>query len=73
MFNNYFGNNIKYGKTVDFQDGNLICMAPNQDIEMDNDFEVPESMIGWGLFFHPDLIRATSLGDKMKEYRLFSY
>jgi len=29
--------------------------------------------MGWGLFFHPDLIRATSLNEKMKEYSFFSY
>jgi AraC-like DNA-binding protein len=74
MFKNYSRNNIKYGrKPIDFQDGNLICMAPNQVIEMDDDIEVSENMLGWGLFFHPDLIRATSLNDKMKEYNFFSY
>ncbi|MCW2259758.1 MULTISPECIES: helix-turn-helix domain-containing protein [Sphingobacterium] len=74
MFKNYSKNNIKYGrKVVDFQDGNLICMAPNQIIEMDNDVEVSENMLGWGLFFHPDLIRTTSLGHKIKGYNFFSY
>jgi len=74
MFKNYSKNNIKYGrKIIDFQDGSLICMAPNQVIEMDNDIEMSENMLGWGLFFHPDLIRATSLSDKMKKYSFFSY
>ena len=74
MFKNYRRNNIKYGrKLIDFQDGSLVCMAPNQIIEMDNDTEASENMLGWGLFFHHDLIRATSLSDKMKEYSFFSY
>ncbi|MBS1661661.1 MAG: helix-turn-helix transcriptional regulator [Bacteroidetes bacterium] len=74
MFKNYRRNNIKYGrKTIDFQDGSLICMAPNQVIEMDTDVEKSENMMGWGVFFHPDLIRATSLGGKMKQYNFFSY
>jgi AraC-like DNA-binding protein len=74
MFKNYSRNNIKYGrKNIDFQNGNLICMAPNQVIEMDDDIEVSDNMLGWGLFFHPDLIRATSLNDKMKGYSFFSY
>lgn len=74
MFKNYSRNNIKYGrKAIDFQEGNLICMAPNQIIEMDNDIEVTDNMLGWGLFFHPDLIRATTLNDKMKDYNFFSY
>jgi AraC-like DNA-binding protein len=29
--------------------------------------------MGWGLFFHPDLIRNTSLNSKMKDYSFFSY
>jgi AraC-like DNA-binding protein len=29
--------------------------------------------LGWGLFFHPDLIRNTSLNVKMKDYTFFSY
>ena len=74
MFKNYCKNNIKYGrKTIDFQDGNLICIAPNQTIEIDNEIEHKENMLGWGLFFHPDLIRATSLNDKLKSYTFFNY
>jgi AraC-like DNA-binding protein len=70
----YNRNNVKYGrKVVDFQDGSLICMAPNQVLELENDFE-PEAVItGWGVFFHPDLIRATSLFEKMKDYSFFAY
>lgn len=74
MFKNYCKNNFKYGrKTIDFQDGNLICIAPNQAIEMDNEIEARENMLGWGLFFHPDLIRSTSLNEKIKGYSFFSY
>ncbi|MFC3827727.1 MULTISPECIES: helix-turn-helix domain-containing protein [Niastella] len=74
MFKNYHSNTVKYGrKMVDFQDGSLICLAPNQVIEMDTDTEASENMLGWGLFFHPDLIRSTSLNDKMEGYSFFSY
>jgi AraC-like DNA-binding protein len=74
MFKNYAKNNVKYGrKLIDFQNGNLICMAPNQIIELDSEIEEKEDMLGWGLFFHPDLIRPTSLNDKMKDYNFFSY
>lgn len=74
IFKTYNRNNVKYGrKVVDFQDGSLICMAPNQVLEMDDETEATENMVGWGLFFHPDLIRGTSLHDKMKEYNFFSY
>ncbi|MBE7174409.1 MAG: AraC family transcriptional regulator [Williamsia sp.] len=74
LFKNYNCNNVKYGrKVVDFHDGSLICLAPNQVLELDVEEEEPEGMRGWGLFFHPDLIRATSLHDKMKDYSFFSY
>ncbi|MCD9015606.1 helix-turn-helix domain-containing protein [Parachryseolinea silvisoli] len=71
---NYNRTNVKYGrKPVDFQDGSLICLAPNQALEMDNETEGTPALRGWGLFFHPDLIRATSLNDKMNDYNFFSY
>ena len=74
MFKNYCKNNIKYGrKAIDFQDGNLICIAPNQVIEIDNEVEEREDKMGWGLFFHPDLIRSTSLNEKIKNYSFFNY
>jgi AraC-like DNA-binding protein len=74
IFKNYNRNNIKYGrKFVDFTDGSLICMSPNQVLEMDNDIEVFPQMMGWGLFFHPDLIRGTSLQNRMKDYTFLSY
>jgi AraC-like DNA-binding protein len=74
MFKNYCRNQIRYGrKTIDFQDGNLVCIAPNRIITIDNDVELNEDMMGWGLFFHPDLIRNTPLSVRMKEYTFFSY
>lgn len=74
MFKNYCKNHIKYGrKAIDFQDGNLICIAPRQVIEIDVEVEQKENMLGWGLFFHPDLIRATSLYEKINQMSFFSY
>lgn len=74
MFKNYCKNHIKYGrKTIDFQEGNLICIAPKQVIEIDNEVEEREDKMGWGLFFHPDLIRSTSLNEKIKDYSFFHY
>lgn len=70
----YNQNNIKYGrKVVDFKDGSLICMAPNQILELNEDFELDTNIKGWGVFFHPDLIRTTSLFGKMKAYSFFAY
>ena len=74
MFKNYCRNHIKYGrKTIDFQDGNLICIAPGQVIEIDNEVEPREDMLGWGLFFHPDLIRASALHEKIQQHSFFEY
>ncbi|TDO21288.1 helix-turn-helix domain-containing protein [Pedobacter duraquae] len=70
----YNRNNIKYGrKVVDFQNGSLICMAPNQVLELENDFDSSAVISGWGLVFHPDLIRATPLFERMKDFNFFTY
>jgi len=74
MFKNYCKNHFKYGrKTIDFQDGNLICIAPRQVIEIDVEVEQKDNMLGWGLFFHPDLIRTTNLYEKINLMGFFSY
>jgi len=74
MFKNYNRDNVRYGrKVIDFQDGSLLCISPNQVIEMNEDLEERPDMLGWGVFFHPDLIRGTTLNDKIREYTFFSY
>lgn len=74
MFKNYCVNKMRYGRqSYDFQEGSLICIAPKQILTMDSEIEKREDMMGWGLFFHPDLVRGTSLGAKMKDYTFFSY
>lgn len=74
MFKNYCSNNMKYGRqSYDFQEGSLVCIAPKQVVAMDAEIEKRDDMMGWGLFFHPDLLRGTSLGMKMKDYTFFSY
>jgi AraC-like DNA-binding protein len=74
MFKNYCRSHVTYGrKAIDFNEGSLICMAPNQVITIDTEIEPRENPMGWGLFFHPDLIRNTSLNFKMRDYSFFSY
>lgn len=74
MFKNYCANKMRYGRrSYDFQDGSLICIAPGEVLTKDSEIKKKEDMMGWGLFFHPDLIRGTSLGSKMKTYSFFSY
>ncbi|SDT68416.1 transcriptional regulator, AraC family [Mucilaginibacter mallensis] len=74
MFKNYSCNTFRYGrKTYDFQDGSLVCLAPKQIMTMDTEVEQRDDRLGWGLFFHPDLIRGTALGKTIKDYTFFSY
>ena len=65
---------IRYGKnSFDFNEGSLICISPKQVITIDGSDESDESMKGWGLFFHPDLIRDSFLGNIIKDYSFFTY
>jgi AraC-like DNA-binding protein len=74
LFKRYDGNNVRYGrKVVDFNNGSLMCIAPNQVLDVETDIGAYTEKEGWGVFFHPDLIRNTSLYDKMKDYSFFSY
>lgn len=64
---------IKYGQGYyDFQEGSLMFMAPEQMMSVIGDIETNDTK-GWGISFHPDLIRRSSLGSKIKEYTFFSY
>ena len=61
---------VKYGRnTYDFDEGVMMFVAPGQVISSTLENE-PN---GWALFFHPDLIRSTTLGQKISEYSFFSY
>lgn len=74
MFKNFCINKMKYGQqSYDFQEGSLICIAPRQVITLDEPLSPKDDIKGWGLFFHPDLIRGTSLAKTIKEYSFFSY
>ncbi len=74
MFKNFCVNKLKYGQQpYDFQDGSLVCIAPRQVIALDEPSDNAIDVAGWGLFFHPDLIRETSLGKTIKVYSFFLY
>lgn len=62
-----------YGRQLfDHDEGTLLCTAPEQIISFDREQE-KESTEGWGLYFHPELIRNTSLGAKIGDYTFFRY
>lgn len=64
---------IKYGrKNYDYQDGTIVCFAPNQSVHITNlTDEIAQPVLG--LLFHPDLIHGTSLGKNIRKYTFFSY
>jgi AraC-like DNA-binding protein len=62
-----------YGRQpFDHQEGTLHCTAPEQIITFDRKRDTI-SPKGWGLYFHPELIRNSALGKKIHEYSFFSY
>ncbi len=64
---------ILYGRSkYDYCEGTLICIAPGQVAGV-GDGGVTTNAKGWILMFHPDLLRGTSLANKMRDYSFFSY
>jgi AraC-like DNA-binding protein len=64
---------LQYGRnTYDFNEGVLIFTAPDQVQSVSKTQELNEIQ-GWMLFFHPDLIRNTALGQTIEDYGFFSY
>ncbi len=63
---------LQYGRnSYDYDDGTLVCIGPGQVIGIEHDEDFKPS--GWGLLFHPDLIKGTPLGGKIDSYSFFSY
>ncbi len=64
---------ILYGRSkYDYREGTLVCVAPGQ-VAGANDGGVTTHAKGWILMFHPELLRGTSLANKMRDYSFFSY
>ncbi len=62
-----------YGRQAfDHKEGTLHCSAPEQVIRYDRKNNAG-STEGWGLHFHPELIRNTAFGNKISEYTFFTY
>ena len=61
---------INYGKSnYDYDDETVVSFAPGQTVGFTRIEGVPPKSIG--LLFHPDFIRGTSLGQKIKKYTFF--
>ena len=64
---------LVYGRHIyDYQEGTLVFIGPGQVAGKDDTGELFRAQ-GWGLCFHPDLLRGTALGQKIKDYTFFSY
>jgi AraC-like DNA-binding protein len=73
-----FLKNIKCGdmtygcQPYDYEDGTLVFVSPGQVYGIDSN-GVAIKPSGYGLVFHPDLIKGTQLGKTIKDYNFFSY
>lgn len=64
---------IKYGRqSYDYQEGTVVCFGPGQTVGVET-IEDEVNPPVYGIVFHPDLIRGTSLGKNIKNYTFFSY
>ncbi len=64
---------FRYGRSrLDFQEGSLFFVSPNQ-IAVSENPHFDEASYSWGLFFHPDLLYGTPLFTKIGEYSFWKY
>ncbi len=64
---------LLYGRQLfDFDSGTMIFTAPEQLIHLAEDNSELQ-FTGWGLCFHPELIRTTKLADQIRHYEFFKY
>jgi AraC family transcriptional activator of pobA len=65
--------NIRYGRELyDFQNGTLYFFSPEQVISLEDELDDKDPN-GWGIFFHPDLIKGFHLDSQMHNYSFFEY
>ena len=67
--------NLFYGKnSYDYEEGTLVFTAPGQVTMFEGEMPTGEDPNeGWTLAFHPDLIRKSTLSDKIDTYNFFNY
>lgn len=64
---------LKYGcQYYDYESGTLVFFAPGQVADYTNP-GTPVQPQGYGLFFHPDLLLGTQLGQTITKYKFFDY
>ena len=64
---------MEYGRnSFDFEEGVMVFSAPGQVYTSSREIS-PGAIEGWLLYFHPDLIRNTHLGEIIDDYSFFNY
>ncbi|MEM6844019.1 MAG: AraC family transcriptional regulator [Bacteroidota bacterium] len=64
---------LEYGRnSFDFDEGVMVFSAPGQVYTTTREVQ-PGQIHGWILYFHPDLIRNTHLGEIIEDYSFFNY
>ncbi|MEL6561930.1 MAG: AraC family transcriptional regulator, partial [Bacteroidota bacterium] len=64
---------MDYGRnSFDFEEGVMVFSAPGQVYTTRREIN-PGDIEGWMLYFHPDLIRKTHLGEIIDDYSFFNY
>jgi len=64
---------FKYGRnSYDYEEGTLVFMAPNQVARFD-EADAELDRYGWNIFFHPDLLRKSTLANTIKDFSFFNY
>jgi AraC-like DNA-binding protein len=64
---------VEYGrKSFDFEEGVMVFSAPGQVYSPTKVIKQGD-IHGWMLYFHPDLIRNTHLGNQIDDYSFFNY
>lgn len=64
--------NLFYGKnSYDYEEGTLVFTSPGQVSTFEGEMSTTDE--GWTLAFHPDLIRKSTLSDKIDRYSFFHY
>lgn len=63
---------FKYGRNdYDFEEGTMVFVAPGQI--MGNNRNTEPDLGGWSIFFHPNLIRKSTLANTILDYHFFNY
>ncbi|MEL6536578.1 MAG: helix-turn-helix domain-containing protein [Bacteroidota bacterium] len=74
MMKGHLTGSFQYGRNAyDYQEGTMVFIGPGQVATFNIARMQEEETGGWMLFFHPDLIRKSALGQIITQYSYFHY